>query len=283
MADFLLNHEPTIRLITFPAVLIGMMVWEVATPRRRQEIPKVLRWTNNLSLVVIDTAILRLTFPVLAVALAGIAEANGWGFFNMVDLPLWVAVIAAILILDLAIYLQHIVFHAVPGLWRLHRMHHADLEFDATTGLRFHPVEIVLSMAVKLVLVVAIGAPAVAVLAFEVILNAASIFNHSNISLPPAVDRVMRLFLVTPDMHRVHHSVEPRETNSNFGFSVPWWDRMFGTYLAQPAKGHLGMEIGIEQFRTPRELWLDRMLVQPLRGLASGEATRGHIVPKKTE
>jgi len=283
MADFLLNHEPTIRLITFLAVLIGMMVWEVATPRRRQEIPRVLRWTNNLSLVVIDTAILRLTFPVLAVGLAGIAEANGWGLFNVVDLPLWVAVIAAILMLDLAIYLQHIVFHAVPGLWRLHRMHHADLEFDATTGLRFHPVEIVLSMAVKLVLVVAIGAPAVAVLAFEVILNAASIFNHSNISLPPAVDRVMRLFLVTPDMHRVHHSVEPRETNSNFGFSVPWWDRMFGTYLAQPAKGHLGMEIGIEQFRTPRELWLDRMLVQPLRGLASGEATRGHIVPKKTE
>jgi len=283
MADFLLNHEPTIRLITFLAVLIGMMVWEVATPRRRQEIPRVLRWTNNLSLVVIDTAILRLTFPVLAVGLAGIAEANGWGLFNVVDLPLWVAVIAAILMLDLAIYLQHIVFHAVPGLWRLHRMHHADLEFDATTGLRFHPVEIVLSMAVKLVLVVAIGAPAVAVLAFEVILNAASIFNHSNISLPPAVDRVMRLFLVTPDMHRVHHSVEPRETNSNFGFSVPWWDRMFGTYLAQPAKGHLGMEIGIEQFRTPRELWLDRMLVQPLRGLASREATRGHIVPKKTE
>ena len=283
MADFLLNHEPTIRLITFLAVLIGMMVWEVATPRRRQEIPRVLRWTNNLSLVVIDTAILRLTFPVLAVGLAGIAEANGWGLFNVVDLPLWVAVIAAILMLDLAIYLQHIVFHAVPGLWRLHRMHHADLEFDATTGLRFHPVEIVLSMAVKLVLVVAIGAPAVSVLAFEVILNAASIFNHSNISLPPAVDRVMRLFLVTPDMHRVHHSVEPRETNSNFGFSVPWWDRMLGTYLAQPVKGHLGMEIGIEQFRTPRELWLDRMLVQPLRGLASGEATRGHIVPKKTE
>jgi len=274
MADFLLNNEPTIRLTTFLAVLVGMMLWEVATPRRRQEIPKVLRWTNNLSLVVIDTAILRLTFPVLAVGLAGMAQANGWGLFNMVDLPLWVAVIASILILDLAIYLQHVVFHAVPGLWRLHRMHHADLEFDATTGLRFHPVEIVLSMAVKLALVVVIGAPAVAVLAFEVMLNAASIFNHSNISLPPAVDRVLRLFLVTPDMHRVHHSVEPRETNANFGFSVPWWDRMFGTYLAQPAKGHLGMAIGIEQFRTPRDLWLDRMLVQPLRGRPADGAAK---------
>lgn len=283
MGDFLLNHEPTIRLITFLTVLISMMVWEVATPRRRQEIPKVLRWTNNLSLVVIDTAILRLAFPVLAVGLAGIAKINGWGLFNMIDLPLWVAVILAIMLLDLATYVQHIVFHAVPGLWRLHRMHHADLEFDATTGLRFHPAEIVLSMTVKLALVLAIGAPAVAVLAFEVILNAASIFNHSNIALSPAVDRVVRLFLVTPDMHRVHHSIEPRETNANFGFSVPWWDRLFGTYLAQPAKGHLEMKIGIEQFRSRRELWLDRMLVQPLREIAESKAKREQSVPKKTK
>lgn len=283
MGDFLLNHEPTIRLITFLTVLISMMVWEVATPRRRQEIPKVLRWTNNLSLVVIDTAILRLAFPVLAVGLAGIAKINGWGLFNMIDLPLWVAVIFAIMLLDLATYVQHIVFHAVPGLWRLHRMHHADLEFDATTGLRFHPAEIVLSMTVKLALVLAIGAPAVAVLAFEVILNAASIFNHSNIAMSPAVDRVVRLFLVTPDMHRVHHSIEPRETNANFGFSVPWWDRLFGTYLAQPAKGHLEMKIGIEQFRSRRELWLDRMLVQPLREIAESKAKREQSVPKKTK
>jgi sterol desaturase/sphingolipid hydroxylase (fatty acid hydroxylase superfamily) len=283
MGDFLLNHEPTIRLITFLTVLISMMVWEVATPRRRQEIPKVLRWTNNLSLVVIDTAILRLAFPVLAVGLAGSAKINGWGLFNMIDLPLWVAVIFAIMLLDLATYVQHIVFHAVPGLWRLHRMHHADLEFDATTGLRFHPAEIVLSMTVKLALVLAIGAPAVAVLAFEVILNAASIFNHSNIAMSPAVDRVVRLFLVTPDMHRVHHSIEPRETNANFGFSVPWWDRLFGTYLAQPAKGHLEMKIGIEQFRSRRELWLDRMLVQPLREIAESKAKREQSVPKKTK
>jgi sterol desaturase/sphingolipid hydroxylase (fatty acid hydroxylase superfamily) len=270
--DFLLTHEPTIRLAAFFGILAAMMVWEVAAPRRRLEIPRVIRWSNNLALVVVDTAILRLAFPVLAVGLAGLAQARGWGLFNVLDLPLWVEVVAAVLILDLAIYLQHVLFHAVPGLWRLHRMHHADLDFDTTTGLRFHPVEIVLSMAIKLAVVGAIGAPPVAVLLFEVILNATSLFNHGNVRLPPAVDRVLRLVLVTPDMHRVHHSSDPRETNSNFGFSVPWWDRLLGTYLAQPAKGHEEMEIGIEQFRTERDLWLDRLLVQPLRRPAEGHA-----------
>lgn len=222
--------------------------------------------------MVVDTVILRLAFPVLAVGLAGLAQARGWGLFNVLDLPVWVAVVGSMLILDLAIYLQHVLFHAVPGLWRLHRMHHADLDFDATTGLRFHPVEIVPSMAIKLAVVGAIGAPPVAVLAFEVILNAASLFNHANIRLPSVVDRVLRWVLVTPDMHRVHHSTNPHETNSNYGFSVPWWDRMLGTYVAQPAKGHEGMDIGIEQFRTRRDLWLDRMLLQPLRGPAKGHA-----------
>lgn len=272
MSEFLLVHEPGFRLAAFLGVLVAMMVWELAAPRRRREIPKLIRWTNNLALVALDTAVLRLSFPILAVGLAGMAEAKGWGLFNVIEAPRWVAVAGAILILDLAIYLQHVMFHAVPGLWRLHRMHHADLEFDATTGLRFHPIEILLSMAIKLAVVGAIGAPAIAVLAFEVILNAASLFNHSNITLRPGLDRVLRLVLVTPDMHRVHHSVDPRETNSNFGFSVPWWDRLLGTYVAQPAKGHEGMEIGIEQFRTPRDLWLDRMLIQPLRGPASGGA-----------
>lgn len=263
-------HEPTIRLAAFFGILAGMVLWEVAAPRRRLEIPRVIRWSNNLALVVVDTVILRLAFPVLAVGLAGLAQAKGWGLFNVLNLPLWVEVIASVLILDLAIYLQHVLFHAVPGLWRLHRMHHADLDFDTTTGLRFHPVEIVLSMAIKLAVVGAIGAPPAAVLLFEVILNATSLFNHGNVRLPPGVDRVLRLVLVTPDMHRVHHSSDPRETNSNFGFSVPWWDRLLGTYLAQPAKGHEGMEIGIEQFRTERDLWLDRMLIQPLRGPAKG-------------
>lgn len=272
MSSFLLAHEQTIRLGAFLSVLVAMMLWELAAPRRRLEIPRLIRWTNNLALVALDTAILRLAFPVLAVGLATMAEAQGWGLFNRLDLPLWLAILASILILDLAIYLQHVLFHAVPGLWRLHRMHHADLDFDATTGLRFHPVEILLSMLIKLAVVGAIGAPAVAVLAFEVILNATALFNHSNIALPQRIDRVLRWLLVTPDMHRVHHSTTPRETNSNYGFSLPWWDRAFGTYIAQPARGHEGMEIGIEQFRTPRDLWLDRMLVQPLRGPASGHA-----------
>ncbi|MGR3461520.1 MAG: sterol desaturase family protein, partial [Roseovarius sp.] len=174
-----------------------------------------------------------------------------------------------------------VMFHAVPGLWRLHRMHHADLEFDASTGLRFHPVEIVISMAIKLAVVAALGPPAVAVLIFEVLLNGTALFNHANIDLAPAVDRWLRLIVVTPDMHRVHHSTDPRETNSNYGFNLPWWDRLLGTYVAQPAKGHDGMEIGIEQFRTRRELWLDRMLVQPLRGPASGHALDPRITTKK--
>lgn len=272
MSEFLLAHEATIRLSIFLGVLVAMMLWELAAPRRRLDIPRVIRWTNNLALVVVDTIILRLSFPVLAVGLAVMAEGAGWGLFNVWDVPVWVAVLASILLLDLAIYLQHVLFHAVPGLWRLHRMHHADLDFDATTGLRFHPVEILISMAIKLAVVGALGAPPVAVLMFEVILNAAALFNHSNLKLPARVDRVLRLVLVTPDMHRVHHSSDPRETNSNYGFSVPWWDRLMGTYIAQPARGHEGMEIGIEQFRTPRDLWLDRMLVQPVRGPASGHA-----------
>lgn len=272
MSEIILAAEPTIRLAAFLGVLAVMMIWELAAPRRRRDIPRVIRWTNNLALVVVDTIILRLSFPVLAVGLAILAEERDWGLFNVIGVPGWVAFTGSILLLDLAIYLQHVMFHAVPGLWRLHRMHHADLDFDATTGLRFHPVEILASMAIKLTVVGALGAPAVAVLVFEVILNATSIFNHSNIKLPAGVDRVLRLFLVTPDMHRVHHSTDPRETNSNYGFSVPWWDRLLGTYVAQPAKGHEGMEIGIEQFRTRRDLWLDRMLIQPLLGPANGHA-----------
>lgn len=272
MSETILAAEPTIRLAAFLSVLVAMALWEVAAPRRRREIPRVIRWTNNLALVVLDTAILRLTFPIIAVGLAVMAEDRGWGLFNNFDVPFWLAIVVSMLLLDLAIYLQHVMFHAIPGLWRLHRMHHADLDFDATTGLRFHPVEILISMGIKLAVVAALGPPAVAVLLFEVILNATALFNHANIDLPRPVDRVLRLIVVTPDMHRVHHSVDPRETNSNYGFNLPWWDRLLGTYIAQPAKGHEGMEIGIEQFRTPRDLWLDRMLIQPVRGPASGHA-----------
>jgi len=269
MSDLLLANEPTLRLSFFLGILIAMALWEVAAPRRRREIPRVLRWTNNLGVVVVDTILVRLTFPLVAVGLALMAEERGWGLFNVIEAPAWVAVVVAFLALDLAIYLQHVMFHAVPALWRLHRMHHADLEFDVTTGLRFHPVEILLSMGIKLAVVAALGPPAVVVLVFEVVLNGTAMFNHSNIRIPLGLDRILRLVVVTPDMHRVHHSVHPRETNSNFGFNLPWWDRLLGTYLAQPRDGHEEMTIGIEQFRTRRDLWLDRMLIQPVLGRAS--------------
>jgi sterol desaturase/sphingolipid hydroxylase (fatty acid hydroxylase superfamily) len=281
MSETILAAEPMIRLAAFLGVLAVMALWEVAAPRRRREIPRVIRWTNNLALVVVDTVILRLSFPIIAVGLAVMAEERRWGLFNNIDAPVWLAIVVSILLLDLAIYLQHVMFHAVPGLWRLHRMHHADLDFDATTGLRFHPVEILISMGIKLTVVAALGPPAIAVLLFEVLLNATALFNHANIDLPRPVDRILRLFIVTPDMHRVHHSVDPRETNSNYGFNLPWWDRLLGTYIAQPAKGHQGMEIGIEQFRTPRDLWLDRMLIQPVRGPASGHAFDSRIARKE--
>ncbi len=270
MSDLILSNEPMIRMGFFLGILLAMAIWEVAAPRRRREIPRLLRWSNNLGVVVIDTLLVRLTFPIVAVGLALLARERGWGLFNILDAPAWVAFVVSVLALDLAIYLQHVMFHAVPALWRLHRMHHADLEFDVTTGLRFHPIEILLSMGIKLAVVAALGPPAVAVLVFEVLLNATAMFNHSNIAIPPAIDRVLRMIVVTPDMHRVHHSIHPSETNSNFGFNLPWWDRLLGTYRPQPREGHETMTIGIEQFRTRRDLWLDRMLVQPLRGPASG-------------
>ncbi len=270
MPGFLLAHEPLIRMGFFFGLLAAMAAWEVSSPRRRQTVPRLVRWPNNLGIVVLDTLLVRLLLPTAAVGLALVAEAEGWGLFNVLATPWWLALVASVVLLDLVIYLQHVLFHAVPALWRLHRMHHADLEFDVTTGLRFHPVEILLSMAIKLVMVGALGPPAVAVLIFEVLLNATSMFNHGNVRIPAGLDRVLRWLVVTPDMHRVHHSAVRNETNSNFGFNLPWWDRLFGTYRAQPADGHEAMVIGIEQFRTPRDLWLDRMLLQPLRGGAGG-------------
>ena len=270
MLEFLLAHEPQVQLFFLFSILATMAAWEVAAPRRRQEIPRLLRWSNNIAVVVVDTILVRLTFPIVAVGMALLADERGWGLLNIFTVPGWLAFVVSLLLLDLAIYLQHVMFHAVPAFWRLHRMHHADLEFDVTTGLRFHPIEILLSMALKLAIVVTLGPPAVAVLVFEVLLNGTALFNHSNIRIPLRLDRVLRLIVVTPDMHRVHHSIYPQETNSNFGFNLPWWDRLLGTYRAQPREGHEGMIIGIEQFRTPRDLWLDQMLIQPLRGPASG-------------
>jgi sterol desaturase/sphingolipid hydroxylase (fatty acid hydroxylase superfamily) len=264
--DAILAYEPLIRLTAFGAVFAVMAIWEVIGPRRKQAIGRYWRWPNNLGVVVLDTLLVRILFPTTGIGLALLAEARGFGLFNVIAIPAWVGVVASVVILDFAIYLQHVLFHAVPALWRLHRMHHADLDFDVTTGLRFHPIEILLSMVIKLTVVAALGAPALAVLLFEVLLNATSTFNHSNVRIPLGLERALRWLVVTPDMHRVHHSILWRETNSNFGFNLPWWDRMFGTYRAQPAAGHEAMTIGIEQFRDSRELGLDRMLLQPFRG-----------------
>lgn len=269
MTDAILSHEAEIRLSIFLGIFALMAVLEAIAPRRARSYSRLLRWTGNLGIVVINTLLVRFLFPVAAVGLALASEQNGWGLLNQVELPGWLAVLLAVVLLDLIIYLQHVMFHAVPVFWRLHRMHHTDLDLDVTSGARFHPVEIVLSMAIKMVAVIALGPPAVAVVIFEVLLNATAMFNHSNVAIPEPLDRLLRLIVVTPDMHRVHHSVIPDETNSNFGFNVPWWDRLFGTYRAQPAAGHAGMTIGIGEFRSTRDLWLDRMLLQPFRGKES--------------
>jgi sterol desaturase/sphingolipid hydroxylase (fatty acid hydroxylase superfamily) len=249
---FILSHEVGIRLGFFLGVFGVMAIWELIAPKRPLTVSKSLRWLSNLGIVALNTVLLRLLFPAAAVGFALVAAERGWGLLNDLALPGWLAVLAAIIVLDLAIYLQHVMFHAVPALWRLHRMHHADLDFDVTTGGRFHPIEIMLSMLIKCAVIAAVGVPALAALIFEVLLNATSIFNHSNVYVPEHLDRVLRLFVVTPDMHRVHHSVEDDETNSNFGFNLPWWDRLLGTYRDQPRAGHQEMTIGIRTFREPR-------------------------------
>ena len=269
-----MDSETTVRLGAFLGVFIAMALWEVVAPRRPLAIGRRVRWTSNLGVAALDALLMRFLLPGAAVTVAATGELERWGFFNNLPsvsdrhLPRAAIVLFSVILLDLAIYLQHVMFHAVPALWRVHRMHHAALDFDVTTGARFHPLEIIISMIIKLATVVAIGAPPSAVVIFEVVLNSTSMFNHSNVRIAPAADRRLRWLLVTPDMHRVHHSVIRAETNSNFGFNLSWWDRALGTYCAQPERGHLGMTIGLDQFRDPTELRLDRMLLQPLRGAA---------------
>ena len=266
MVEAILANELGVRLGFFLAVFSIIALWELPMPRRNCEVSRWGRWPSNLGIVALDAVLVRVFIPATAVTMALIAEEGGWGLFNQLALPGWAAVLLSVIILDLVIYLQHVMFHAVPMLWRLHRVHHADLGFDVTTGVRFHPIEIFLSMGIKLAAVAVLGVPGIAVLIFEVLLNATSMFNHGNVRLPSNLDRVLRWIVVTPDMHRVHHSIIPREANSNFGFNLPWWDRLLGTYRAQPTDGHEGMVIGIGQFRTRRDLWLDWMLFQPFRG-----------------
>jgi sterol desaturase/sphingolipid hydroxylase (fatty acid hydroxylase superfamily) len=272
-SQWLTGHEPLVRGGAFVVVLAVMATWEVLAPRRALALPRVRRWASNLGLVFLNTVLLRLAFPLAAVALAGIARARGWGLLNQYDAPFAVAVLASVVALDLTIYLQHVMFHAVPALWRLHRVHHADLDYDLTTGARFHPIEILLSMLIKMSAIVVLGPPAVAVMVFEVLLNATAMFNHGNVRLAPALDRVLRLVIVTPDMHRVHHSVEEHETNSNFGFNLSVWDRLFRTYKPQPDAGQEGMTIGIRDFREPRLVSdLPGMLLLPFIGPDTGYA-----------
>jgi sterol desaturase/sphingolipid hydroxylase (fatty acid hydroxylase superfamily) len=261
-----MKHEAVIRIVFFLGILIPLALWEFLSPRRVLTTSKSVRWFGNMGIVLLNTVALRALFPVLAFDIASMAERNGWGILNYYSPLSWVAIVVGVIALDLLIYLQHILFHSVPVFWRLHMMHHADLDIDVSTGLRFHPIEIILSMGIKMAAVAAIGPPVVSVIIFEVILNATSMFNHGNILLPAGYDKIVRLFVVTPDMHRVHHSVTIRETNSNFGFNFPWWDRLFGTYRSQPAAGHEEMVIGLSQFRNARRLTLPWMLVLPFVG-----------------
>jgi sterol desaturase/sphingolipid hydroxylase (fatty acid hydroxylase superfamily) len=261
-----MSSEIAIRLSFFFLIFAIIAIWELLAPRRALTSSKTSRWLSNLAITFLNPATVRLVFPILAVSMALKAQQNGWGLLNHYDLPFWPAMVVAVVVLDFATYLQHVMFHAVPLLWRLHMVHHADLDFDVTTGLRFHPIEMILSMGIKLAVVVVFGPPAMAVLTFEVILNATAMFNHGNIHLPLRIDQVLRLLIVTPDMHRVHHSVLPREANSNFGFNLPWWDRLFGTYRNQPTEGHEGMSIGLRQFREPERLTFPWLLILPFIG-----------------
>ena len=265
--QLLLANEPAIRLGFFLVIFALIGTWEVLAPRRALTVSKALRWTSNLGLVALNTVVLRLIFPLAGAGLAAFCAKNGWGLLNHFEVPFWVAVPLAVIAMDFVIWLQHVMVHAVPLLWRLHRVHHADLDYDVTTGARFHPLEIVLSMLIKFATIVVLGPPVVAVVIFEVLLNATAMFNHGNIGLPATLDRVLRWLVVTPDMHRVHHSIEDDETNSNFGFNLPWWDRLFGTYRDQPRAGQTGMTIGIRDHDDPREVSrLDGMLLLPFRG-----------------
>ena len=268
--NLIIEHEILIRLGFFFSIFSIMAIWELIAPRRKLLIPKLLRWSNNLALVFLNTILLRLLFPAAAAGMAIFVNAQGWGLFNYYDVAFPIAVIVSVIFMDAMIYLQHVMVHAIPVLWRLHRVHHADPDFDVTTGARFHPLEIMLSMLIKFAVIVLLGPPVLAVIIFEILLNATAMFNHSNVRLNTTLDKYLRLLVVTPDMHRVHHSVEEDETNSNFGFNLPWWDRLFGTYRDQPRNGHEDMTIGIHDFNQPRQVtWLHSMLILPFIGKIS--------------
>jgi sterol desaturase/sphingolipid hydroxylase (fatty acid hydroxylase superfamily) len=269
------------RLSAFLAGLVLLGSAEVVWPRRRRALARRDRWTGNLGLVVVAAILVRLVAPGAAVGVAGLAEARGWGLLHAIGpAPAWFSLAASVVGLDLAIYAQHVLFHTVPALWALHRVHHTDPELDVTTGVRFHPVEILLSVGVKAGTVGILGAPVVAVIVFEIVLNAGSLWSHANLRLPEAADRALRMVLVTPDMHRVHHSAEPAERDHNFGFTLPWWDRLFGTYRARPRAGHQAMELGVAGFDVRAVLALRALLLQPLLG---GPESRQNAPPSSAD
>lgn len=267
-----MSSELLIRVAMFAGVFAAVALWEVLAARRTRSYARRRRWPHNLGLLLVDVAVLRITLPGAAIAVALAGESNGWGLMRYLGISGWLAFILSILLLDLVIYFQHVLFHAVPTLWRLHRVHHSDIDFDVTTGTRFHPVEIVISMAIKAAAVAAIGASAEAVLTFEIFLNAMAMFNHANASLPGRSESIVRSLFVTPDMHRTHHSIVYNESASNFGFNLSWWDRLFGTYRQEPGAGHDSMILGVDAFRTERDLRLDRLLIQPLLDTPGGYA-----------
>jgi len=260
-----MENEAYIRLGFFFGIFMIMAMYEVIAPKRKLTTSKKLRWFTNLSITFLNSLLLRWLFPVLAIGIAYMAEEKGLGILNKVELPKVISILIAVLFLDFIIYVQHYAFHVLHHPWKLHMMHHTDLDLDVTSGARFHPVEIMLSMCIKVSVVLFIGAPPVAVLIFEVLLNATAMFNHSNVNIPVNIDRILRLFVVTPDMHRVHHSVIIRETNSNYGFNFPWWDRIFGTYNDQPVKGHYDMTIGLANFRDLKPLVFPKLLMIPFQ------------------
>ncbi|MGB0204541.1 MAG: sterol desaturase family protein [Neptuniibacter sp.] len=265
-SDWLLQHEVQIRLGFFLGIFSLMAIWEAIKPCRPRLYSRALRWSNNLALVALNSLLLRFMFPAAAVGVAHYVHMQGWGFFNLVVLPLWIEVLLAVVILDLLIYAQHVVFHKVPILWRLHRVHHADPDYDLTTGIRFHPIEIILSMLIKFIAIILLGPAAVAVLIFEVLLNGSAVFNHSNVRLPAKLEPLVRFIFVTPDMHRVHHSWIRSETDSNYGFALSLWDRLFSTYTDQPVKGHLDMDIGLREFQEVKQVsWLSGILQLPFK------------------
>jgi sterol desaturase/sphingolipid hydroxylase (fatty acid hydroxylase superfamily) len=266
ISEFIVSHEATIRMTFFVGIFVIVALIELAVPRRPLTTSKAGRWFANIGIVTINTVLLRLLVPAGGVGISVWIGRQGWGVFNYMNWPIWIEVILSVILLDFVIYLQHLMFHAVPLLWRFHMMHHADLDYDVTTGTRFHPIEIIISLGIKATAISVLGAPAVGVVIFEILLNGTAMFNHGNFYIPLGIDRILRLMVVTPDMHRVHHSVFPSETNSNFGFNLPWWDRLMGTYRAQPTKGHDGMTIGLNQFRDAARLTLPRIIALPFVG-----------------